>query len=430
MNQSNLVFRGVAHQNNRAALPFILSLGVMIFSLWGADWLIGHLSPSVAMLMTWGGFVLSLSWLVYTDQSALAWLSSKKGRQVMTFSLCALYLSIYFRPSLIAGWILLISPLSLWLSNTPADQWFLYSALYTFAVVLFGFKTMKRFGESRYHRLRTLSLMFFQLTFAFLIPALLKRGHLPDFYFTYFWPLKPEYLLPFDYVMSEQSGIIGAEVSGLAVGRAMLLWGAMMTFIATPILTYYYGKRWYCSWVCGCGALAETFGDSWRRHTPKGRLAWQIERYSVHASLLFTVGVSLFLWMNEAGGRQLLGEDGSQWFWGGYGLWISMIFSGVIGVGFYPLFGPRVWCRFGCPQAAILGLLQRFMSRFRITTNGGQCVSCGECSSHCEMGIDVRAYAQEGRAIIRAACVGCGACATVCPRGVLRLESSPFRADD
>ncbi len=82
-----------------------------------------------------------------------------------------------------------------------------------------------------------------------------------------------------------------------------------------------------------------------------------------------------------------------------------------------------MWCRFGCPQAAILGIFQRFFSRFRIKTNGGQCMSCGNCSTYCEMGIDVRAYAQRGENIVRASCVGCGVCAAVCPRGVLKLEN-------
>lgn len=106
-----------------------------------------------------------------------------------------------------------------------------------------------------------------------------------------------------------------------------------------------------------------------------------------------------------------------------YGFFIGAIFSGVIGVGFYPIMGSRVWCRFGCPMAAILGLQQRFFSRFRITTNGGQCISCGNCSTYCEMGIDVRSYAQKGQNIVRASCVGCGICAAVCPRGVLKLEN-------
>jgi len=106
-----------------------------------------------------------------------------------------------------------------------------------------------------------------------------------------------------------------------------------------------------------------------------------------------------------------------------YGFLIGAAFSGVVGVGFYPLMGSRVWCRFGCPMAAILGIQQKIFSRFRITTNGSQCISCGNCSTYCEMGIDVRSYAQKGQNIVRASCVGCGICAAVCPRGVLKLEN-------
>lgn len=73
-------------------------------------------------------------------------------------------------------------------------------------------------------------------------------------------------------------------------------------------------------------------------------------------------------------------------------------------------------------ESAILGIQQRYFSRFRITTNGGQCISCGNCSTYCEMGIDVRSYARRGANIVRASCVGCGICSAVCPRGVLNLE--------
>jgi polyferredoxin len=119
----------------------------------------------------------------------------------------------------------------------------------------------------------------------------------------------------------------------------------------------------------------------------------------------------------------------ADWLKAWYGFFVGAIFSGVIGVGFYPLMGSRVWCRFGCPMAAILGLQQKFFSRFRITTNGGQCISCGNCSTYCEMGIDVRAYAQKGQDIVRASCVGCGICAAVCPRGVLKLENGRAEID-
>jgi polyferredoxin len=107
-----------------------------------------------------------------------------------------------------------------------------------------------------------------------------------------------------------------------------------------------------------------------------------------------------------------------------YGFFVGAIFSGVAGTGLYPLMGTRVWCRFGCPMAAILGLFQKF-GRFRITVKKDMCISCGNCSTYCEMGIDVRAYAMGNKDIKRASCVGCGMCAHVCPRGVLRLETRP-----
>jgi ferredoxin len=50
-------------------------------------------------------------------------------------------------------------------------------------------------------------------------------------------------------------------------------------------------------------------------------------------------------------------------------------------------------------MAAILGLQQRLLSKFRITTNGGQCISCGNCSTYCEMGIDVRSYAEKEKTL-------------------------------
>ncbi len=112
-----------------------------------------------------------------------------------------------------------------------------------------------------------------------------------------------------------------------------------------------------------------------------------------------------------------------------YGLLVVSILAGAVGTTVYPVSGNRVWCRFFCPMAAILGIIQRYASRFRITTNGGQCMSCGNCSTYCEMGIDVRSYAQRGANVVRASCVGCGMCSAVCPRGVLNLENGRTHKD-
>ncbi|MCB1053458.1 MAG: 4Fe-4S binding protein, partial [Acidobacteria bacterium] len=152
-------------------------------------------------------------------------------------------------------------------------------------------------------------------------------------------------------------------------------------------------------------------------------------RWLIYSVLGFIFLTTALLWANHQWHGQILGTWSGK-FASGYGFFIGAIFSGVIGTGFYPILGSRVWCRFGCPMAAYLGILQTTFSRFRITTNGGQCMSCGNCSNYCEMGIDVRAYAQRGEDIVRASCVGCGICSSVCPRGVLNLENGGWSVGD
>lgn len=339
------------------------------------------------------------------NRGAIAWLIS------VIFT--GFYIILYWYPQYLDGLIRITDPLSMLLRNRPANHWFLYGTIYTIAVLIMGVRFIGKYRHSRYQVIRTFSVMFFQTGFAFLLPSVLMKLNQPEFYFSYFWPLKYSYLFPNDVDYFFKSG---------GIGYFMVFWGAVMTFIATPLLTYKFGKRWYCSFVCGCGALAETLGDPYRQHSDKSLRAWKIERYTIHSVLVFITLTTVLLWVNSAKGGVILG-DLSSGFAKSYGFFIGSIFSGVIGTGFYPIFGGRVWCRFGCPMAAILGIFQRFKSKFRITTNGGQCISCGNCSTYCEMGIDVRAYAQKGENIIRASCVGCGICSAVCPRGVLNLEN-------
>ena len=341
-----------------------------------------------------------------TSRGLIAWMTG--------ILLTSFYIILYWYPKYLEGLIRVMDRFSYVIRNKAADQWFLYGTFYTFAVLFMGIRFIIRNRHSRYQIIRTCSVMFFQLGFAFLIPAFLIMMNQPEFYFSYFWPLKYSYLFPNDvkYLTNSPGGL----------GIFMVFWGAIMTFIATPLLTYKYGKRWYCSFVCGCGGLAETMGDPYRHLSDKSLKAWKFERWSVHLVLVFITLTTALLWINSYSNGSVLGEA-SQGFSKAYGFFIGSIFSGVIGTGFYPIMGSRVWCRFGCPMAAILGIFQRFKSKFRITTNGGQCISCGNCSTYCEMGIDVRAYAQKGENIIRASCVGCGICANVCPRGVLKLEA-------
>ncbi|MAS20858.1 MAG: FeS-binding protein [Leeuwenhoekiella sp.] len=451
---------------------------------------------TTALTSIFVGIVL-FSYGAYADKQAGikndgVWFKSISNRGFLAWvaglALTGFYIVLYFKAELLglntegenSGLIALFDPLSKILSGNPASQWFVYGTLYTIAILGFGIKFLWKYRYNRYERLRTLSVMFFQTAFAFLIPEFMAQLNSDDFNLPYYdlkniWPL--------NYYNFEQYRVDGFISSG-SIGLALLIFGIASIFVITPILTYKYGKRWYCSWVCGCGGLAETAGDPFRHLSDKSEFAWKVERWVVHSVLVFVVvmttavvatylgydsekywltkdtfliGVAVFLtalfgliWLFK---KEELKQDarygaigylvivlaligihfssGSTLFLipaetlrTTYGFLIGSIFSGVIGTGFYPIFGNRVWCRFGCPMAAILGLQQRLFSKFRITTNGGQCISCGNCSSYCEMGIDVRAYAQKGENIVRASCVGCGICSAVCPRGVLKLENA------
>lgn len=334
------------------------------------------------------------------------------------------YVLLYWASHHIVAWVSMVSPISEGIyqffsgknSGGEASQWFLYGLMYCTIMIVMGVRMISKYRHNKYQVIRTISVLFFQLAFAFMIPEILVALNKPWYDFKNIWPL--------DYDFFFSWSIDGFLNTPGMLGIFMLGWGIFLVIIGVPLMVHLVGKRWYCSWVCGCGGLAETLGDPWRQLSDKSLRAWKFERYIIHgvfAAAIIMTGMTLYAYFsgaNEVAGLKVAGIQ--KW----YGFLIGAGFSGVVGTGFYPLMGNRVWCRFGCPLAAYLGLVQRFQSRFRITTNGAQCISCGNCSTYCEMGIDVRSYAQRGQDIVRSSCVGCGICSAVCPRGVLRLENA------
>jgi len=343
-----------------------------------------------------------------TNRGLIAWL-------VLVY-LVLFYLVLYFMPDYVVNWTYILDPISKTLNGGPASQWFVYGFLYCTIMLVMGVRMYIKYRHNKYQIVRTTSVLFFQIVFAFLIPEIMTSLNMPGYDFKNAFPLDYDFFFEWNLKSLTESG---------AIGIFILVWGTLLTLVIVPIMVYFFGKRWYCSWVCGCGGLAETLGDPYRQHSNKSLNAWKLERWLIHAVLVFSLVMTIVtLYCYFSGTSSFIGIK-SQWIKDTYSFLIGAWFAGVIGTGFYPIFGNRVWCRFGCPLAAYLGLVQRFKSRFRITTNGGQCISCGNCSTYCEQGIDVRAYAQKGENIVRSSCVGCGICSAVCPRGVLKLENGP-----
>jgi len=343
-----------------------------------------------------------------TNRGWIAWL--------VLIYLVVFYLLLYFFPDYVVNWTFILDPISKFLNGGEASQWFVYGFLYCVIMLVMGVRMYIKYRHNKYQIIRTTSVLFFQIVFAFLIPEIMTSLNMPGYDFKNAFPLDYDFFFEWNLDSLRNSG---------AIGLFILVWGIVLTLIIVPVMVYFFGKRWYCSWVCGCGGLAETLGDPYRQHSNKSMNAWKLERWLIHSVLVFSLVMTVVtLYCYFTGAQSFLGIN-SQWIKDTYSFLIGAWFAGVIGTGFYPIFGNRVWCRFGCPLAAYLGIVQRFKSRFRITTNGGQCISCGNCSTYCEQGIDVRAYAQKGENIVRASCVGCGICSAVCPRGVLKLENGP-----
>ena len=305
--------------------------------------------------------------------------------------------------------------------DRPWSFW--YTVMYTVMMTFFGIQALKRWGLDRKDRLqvwRFVSLLSFQWVFFFLIPEFLFQ-----------WAIKYQWLgeLAKDPVFAEQAwrsyGIVYSWPLFFYTffynpHMIWVVWGVFLTFVLIPIFVLFNGKR-YCSWICGCGGLAETFGDRWRHLAPKGKTAVKWEWMNA-AVLLFAFVVTAAMLARDAWGLFSQAAPVSLTI---YRLSVDVWLVGILPVTLYPFFGGKVWCRYWCPLAKLMGIMSKFytkvgISRFHIVAND-KCIACNECSRNCQVGIDVMSFALKQETLDNgsSSCIGCGICVTVCPMDVL-----------
>jgi polyferredoxin len=201
------------------------------------------------------------------------------------------------------------------------------------------------------------------------------------------------------------------------------IWGWLVlsflqTFVLIPWMVLRWGKGAYCGWICSCGALAETLGDSQRHkmwHGP-GANRWNLAGQVVLAFAMFALVWRILGWALADDNWFATSFDtliGGPWKYG-----VDFFLAGVVGVGLYFWFSGRVWCRFFCPLAALMHIYAKF-TRYRIFAEKDKCISCNVCTSVCHQGIDVMSYANQGRPMTDVQCVRCSACVQECPTGTL-----------
>ena len=307
------------------------------------------------------------------------------GRGASFFSnLSGVYYLCYFSLIAIFGiyWAIKSNNKIIWRRNLTiiASQWTLWWGIPTFLVVLFGRNAWSPVI------LKTLNAWPLNMT-AFKVNPVAQPGDPEWWYFV---------------------GIIG------------VVWAVFLTFIVIPLFTIKYGKI-YCSYICSCGALAETVGNGFRHRGPKGDLPRKIEKFGFLFILLATIATVYDLLGHNP---ILFGKELPipQW----YNVWVGTFLAGAMAIGMYPFLGQRIWCRMWCPLAFWMNFWGRW-STFKITPEKGKCIDCNVCNQYCQMGIDIKGRALRGDAVTLAdtPCVGCQECIVRCPMQILHLGDVP-----
>ncbi len=338
------------------------------------------------------------------------------------------------------------------LSHSMAAPDFYYSLAYSIVVVIFGVQRIRR-RRTPYITWQTTSLMAIQVIPLFLLPQIiLPWMHANGLFDAGIGKTVADGLFP---AYGEEREFWRAY--GLILAWPLfaynwftndpLVWwliiGVLQTFVIIPLIIWRWGKGAYCGWICSCGALAETLGDTHRHKMPHGpgwnRLNMLGQGILLFALLLMVLRILSWIWPESwAAAIYAYGLERVPVL--NYKYMVDLMLAGVLGYGLYFWFSGRTWCRFACPLAALMHIYARF-SRFRIFSEKKKCISCNVCTSVCHQGIDVMNFANKGLGMKDPECVRCSACVQSCPTGTLyfgrlthegreipdRLAASPVR---
>ncbi len=305
-------------------------------------------------------------------------------------------------------------------ASAPA---FWYTLAYCAVVVMFGVKRIRR-RKMPYVTAQTITLIAIQVFPLFLLPevilpllyhnTLLPQGLLDALFPAANYGHGREFWRAYGFILAWP-----LNVYNVFTDSPIPWWLAIsfvQTFVVIPLLIYFFGKGAYCGWICSCGALAETLGDTHRHKMPHGP-RWNKANMAGQAILavaFLLLALRIFGWVfpGEAVEKGFaFSKEKYKWI-------VDVFLAGAVGYGMYFWFSGRVWCRFLCPLAALMHIYARF-SRFRILADKKKCISCNVCTSVCHQGIDIMSFANKGLPMADPECVRCSACVQSCPTGVL-----------
>ncbi len=190
----------------------------------------------------------------------------------------------------------------------------------------------------------------------------------------------------------------------------------MMIFI-TVLLTAFFFKKGFCSWICPVGFIEEMLGDLSdklfkRRIKPPKWLDYPLRslKYIILIFFMYTILIA----MSSLAIENFIVTDyniASDFLMMQFFTNISpFALKVVIGLVLFSLVIRGFWCRYLCPYGALLGLLN-FISPTRIVRNEKSCIDCSSCTAACPSFIKV----EKVKEVYSDECTGCMACIDNCP---------------
>lgn len=259
-----------------------------------------------------------------------------------------------------------------------------------FSIVFIAGLLAYRRHQSNYVKSMLIASIIVQLIFFLAIPYWVIKNYMP---LNVSWPYFPEVLW--------ETG-------------ALILWYYIVSFIFIPVSVYLFGRRAWCSFICGTGVLAETLGDKYRIKGQKGcgiHPAFTIIRWLI---VIITVVFTVLIFTSEPQNALL-----DMVFLFFFILFLRTVLLNVVNIILMPKFGTRIWCKYFCPQGLLIGLISR-LGRFTLVRDKELCTNCNTCNNNCSMDINISGGPEINRSTD---CVGCGVCVEVCPQQALSMQT-------
>lgn len=209
------------------------------------------------------------------------------------------------------------------------------------------------------------------------------------------FPLTFLLLSPFIIVLSAAEGVLN--------GSAMIF-GLLLLFSVVC-------SRLFCGWLCPGGAVQDYISLSNNRH-------WNSKLKNSSKYIIWALWFSfiVILWIRN---RPLTADflhfyEINMAFIIIYAIVMSVIYL------FTLLTGKRGMCHSLCWMAPFMVIGEKLadflhIPRFRLKAKPDQCVSCGQCSKSCPMGLDIADMVKSG-SVDSAECINCLECVDKCPK--------------